>query len=166
MYTHTCTHSRTNTHIQSQIQKDDPLSVNPSDFCTDGRWEGWSYPGFQSEPQHAAKRKTLRSNSNHEGERERYSERGREGGTDRECGDTLVCISSYSTSRVKGTNTFFLEHLKFRLLQCRKHSWNDNNKMKRQASVLLWGLARVHALSFSRYSFHPKIAYVTVSLCS
>lgn len=42
--------------------------------------------------------------------RERVRERYRE--TDKEDDDALLCISGYTTSRVKGTNTFVLSTLK------------------------------------------------------
>lgn len=84
--------------------------------------------------------------------REKYTERGgeRESATDRECGDTLVCISSYTTSRERGTNTFFLKHLKFRLSQCRKHFY----KIKTQASVLILCLSRVYSCVRYPRAFH------------
>lgn len=49
-------------------------------------------------------------------ERELYAEREREGETDRKDEEALRCISSYTTSRVKGTNTFVLSTLKVQAL--------------------------------------------------
>ena len=45
-----------------------------------------------------------------------YRESEREGETDREDEEALLCISSYTTSRVKGTNTFVLSAPKVQTL--------------------------------------------------
>lgn len=49
-------------------------------------------------------------------EREIHTEREKEGETDREDEEALLPISSYTTSRVKGTNTFVLAALKVQTL--------------------------------------------------
>lgn len=62
------------------------------------------------------KEKTLRSNSNHERERDIHTEGKEEGGLDREDEEALLCISSYTSSRVKGANTFVLRTCKVQAL--------------------------------------------------
>jgi len=94
-------------HTHTHICIDDRLSVSQPDFNMKWQWEGWRYPGVQSEAQRAAKKKPSGQTPTMK-ERDIY----REGKGKIEDEETFLCISSYTTSRVKGTNTFVLSTLK------------------------------------------------------
>lgn len=86
-----------------------------------------------------SKEKSLRSNSNHEREskraRELNKEKERVGEADKEDEEALVCISSYTTSTLKGTNTFVLSTPKVQTLAVQEAVLQRQQEEK--ASVLI-----------------------------
>lgn len=100
------------------------------------------------------KEKTLRSNSNHEGER--HTQRGRESGRQRGWRSISVYQHIYNLQSKKEQILLFSEHLKFRLSRCWKPSYDKIRKAGIRAYI---GVTRGSLLSqFSRYLHHLNFA--------